>query len=140
MHKLDGLGWVGIGCFQQSTSSQLLSQKCEWFVSDMDSVGDLNKSLNLIPYSPVTPHHCKRKRPVLFAPNTLAKTIVQKFLNLGGAMEFTMCKPGTNRKDVEIGLSIYNAGNRANTNRIQRGQSKTIASVVKCRPLPCFNH
>lgn len=60
-----------------------------------DSESDLNKSdLNLIPYSPVTPHHCPRKRPVLFSPNILAKTIVQKFLNSGGAMEFNICKPG----------------------------------------------
>ncbi|XP_053531167.1 caspase recruitment domain-containing protein 11 isoform X2 [Ictalurus punctatus] len=59
-----------------------------------DSESDLNKSdLNLIPYSPVTPHHCPRKRPVLFSPNILAKTIVQKFLNSGGAMEFNICKP-----------------------------------------------
>ncbi|XP_060799052.1 caspase recruitment domain-containing protein 11 [Neoarius graeffei] len=59
-----------------------------------DSESDLNKSdLSLIPYSPVTPHHCPRKRPVLFSPNILAKTIVQKFLNAGGVMEFTVCKP-----------------------------------------------
>ncbi|MCJ8746439.1 hypothetical protein PDJAM_G00141820 [Pangasius djambal] len=59
-----------------------------------DPENDLNKSdLNLIPYSPVTPHHCPRKRPVLFSPNILAKTIVQKFLNSGGAMEFNICKP-----------------------------------------------
>lgn len=61
-----------------------------------DPESDLNKSLNLIPYSLVTPHHCQRKRPVLFTPNILAKTIVQKFLNLGGAMEFNICKPGKN--------------------------------------------
>ncbi|TUB19707.1 Caspase recruitment domain-containing protein 11 [Bagarius yarrelli] len=60
-----------------------------------DSENDLNRSehLNLIPYSLVTPHHCPRKRPVLFSPNILAKTIVQKFLNSGGAMEFNICKP-----------------------------------------------
>ncbi|KAI5622726.1 caspase recruitment domain-containing protein 11 isoform X2, partial [Silurus asotus] len=59
-----------------------------------DSENDLNKSdLSLIPYSPVTPHHCPRKRPVLFSPNILAKTIIQKFLNSGGAMEFNICKP-----------------------------------------------
>ncbi|KAG1968533.1 caspase recruitment domain-containing protein [Pimephales promelas] len=61
-----------------------------------DPESDLNKSLNLIPYSLVTPHHCQRKRPILFTPNILAKTIVQKFLNLGGAMEFNICKPGKN--------------------------------------------
>uniref|UniRef100_A0A673IYZ3 Caspase recruitment domain-containing protein 11-like n=1 Tax=Sinocyclocheilus rhinocerous TaxID=307959 RepID=A0A673IYZ3_9TELE len=60
---------------------------------------DLNKSLNLIPYSLVTPQQCQRKRPVLFTPNILAKTIVQKFLNLGGAMEFNICKPDIVTKD-----------------------------------------
>ncbi|XP_061086622.1 caspase recruitment domain-containing protein 11-like [Conger conger] len=58
-----------------------------------DAENDLSKNLNLIPYSPVTPHHSEHKRPVLFAPNILAKTIVQKFLNSGGAMEFNICKP-----------------------------------------------
>ncbi|XP_056309926.1 caspase recruitment domain-containing protein 11 isoform X2 [Danio aesculapii] len=64
-----------------------------------DPESDLNKSLNLIPYSLVTPHQCQRKRPVLFTPNILAKTIVQKFLNLGGAMEFNICKPDIVTKD-----------------------------------------
>uniref|UniRef100_A0A672MRY2 Caspase recruitment domain family member 11 n=1 Tax=Sinocyclocheilus grahami TaxID=75366 RepID=A0A672MRY2_SINGR len=64
-----------------------------------DPESDLNKSLNLIPYSLVTPHQCLRKRPVLFTPNILAKTIVQKFLNLGGAMEFNICKPDIVTKD-----------------------------------------
>ncbi|KAL2100795.1 hypothetical protein ACEWY4_002556 [Coilia grayii] len=64
-----------------------------------DPESDLKKSLNLIPYSLVTPYHCQRKRPVLFAPNALAKTIIQKFLNLGGAMEFNICKPDILSKD-----------------------------------------
>ncbi|KAI2666104.1 Caspase recruitment domain-containing protein 11 [Labeo rohita] len=64
-----------------------------------DPESDLNKSLNLIPYSLVTPHQCQRKRPVLFTPNILSKTIVQKFLNLGGAMEFNICKPDIVTKD-----------------------------------------
>uniref|UniRef100_A0A3B3SKP5 Caspase recruitment domain family member 11 n=1 Tax=Paramormyrops kingsleyae TaxID=1676925 RepID=A0A3B3SKP5_9TELE len=58
-----------------------------------DGESDLNDSLNLLPYSLVTPYHCQRKRPVLFVPNTLAKAIMQKILNLGGAMEFDLCKP-----------------------------------------------
>ncbi|KAA0705471.1 Caspase recruitment domain-containing protein 11 CARD-containing MAGUK protein 1 [Triplophysa tibetana] len=66
---------------------------------DSDPESDLNKSLNLIPYSLVTPHTCQRKRPVFFTPNILAKTIVQKFLNLGGAMEFNICKPDVLTKD-----------------------------------------
>ncbi|XP_051573713.1 caspase recruitment domain-containing protein 11-like [Myxocyprinus asiaticus] len=64
-----------------------------------DPESDLNKSLNLIPYSLVTPHQCQNKRPVLFTPSVLAKTIVQKFLNLGGAMEFNICKPDILTKD-----------------------------------------
>uniref|UniRef100_A0A671RJK5 Caspase recruitment domain-containing protein 11-like n=1 Tax=Sinocyclocheilus anshuiensis TaxID=1608454 RepID=A0A671RJK5_9TELE len=64
-----------------------------------DPESDLNKSLNLIPYSLVTPQQCQRKRPVLFTPKILAKTIVQKFLNLGGAMEFNICKPDIVTKD-----------------------------------------
>ncbi|XP_039630870.1 caspase recruitment domain-containing protein 11 [Polypterus senegalus] len=60
---------------------------------DLDNYNELNKALNLIPYSLVTPYHCQRKRPVLFFPTSLAKTLVQKLLNSGGAMEFNMCKP-----------------------------------------------
>ncbi|KAI1884632.1 hypothetical protein AGOR_G00228380 [Albula goreensis] len=87
---------------------------------EMDAVSDLNKSLDLIPYSLVTPHHCKRKRPVLFAPNILAKAIVQKFLNLGGAMEFTMCKPDILTKEEFLHKQrlepiIYSKEKHANT-------------------------
>uniref|UniRef100_A0A4W4DMD5 CARD domain-containing protein n=1 Tax=Electrophorus electricus TaxID=8005 RepID=A0A4W4DMD5_ELEEL len=82
---------------------------------------DLNKSdLNLIPYSPVTPHHCPRKRPVLFSPNILAKTIIQKFLNSGGAMEFNICKPDILTKDEflmkqKIEPIIYSKEKQAST-------------------------
>uniref|UniRef100_W5M9U0 Caspase recruitment domain family member 11 n=1 Tax=Lepisosteus oculatus TaxID=7918 RepID=W5M9U0_LEPOC len=87
---------------------------------DLDTENDLNKSLNLIPYSLVTPHHCQRKRPVLFAPNSLAKTIVQKFLNLGGAMEFNICKPDILTKEEflqkqKIEPIIYSKEKHANT-------------------------
>uniref|UniRef100_A0A8C2E0L6 Caspase recruitment domain-containing protein 11-like n=1 Tax=Cyprinus carpio TaxID=7962 RepID=A0A8C2E0L6_CYPCA len=70
-----------------------------WITNTSDPESDLTKSLNLIPYSLVTPQQCQRKRPVLFTPNILAKTIVQKFLNLGGAMEFNICKPDIVTKD-----------------------------------------
>nr|XP_046271555.1 caspase recruitment domain-containing protein 11 [Scatophagus argus] len=59
--------------------------------ADPDS--ELSRSLNLIPYSPVTPQRTQRKRPVLFTPTALAKTIIQKILNMGGAMDFNICKP-----------------------------------------------
>ncbi|XP_026860802.2 caspase recruitment domain-containing protein 11 isoform X1 [Electrophorus electricus] len=87
----------------------------------LDSESDLNKSdLNLIPYSPVTPHHCPRKRPVLFSPNILAKTIIQKFLNSGGAMEFNICKPDILTKDEflmkqKIEPIIYSKEKQAST-------------------------
>ncbi|XP_030645608.1 caspase recruitment domain-containing protein 11 [Chanos chanos] len=85
-----------------------------------DTETDLNKSLNLIPYSLVTPHHSQRKRPVLFSPSALAKTIVQKFLNLGGAMEFNMCKPDVLTKEEffmkqKIEPIIYSKEKEANT-------------------------
>ncbi|XP_053552728.1 caspase recruitment domain-containing protein 11 [Bombina bombina] len=60
---------------------------------DLDSDSDIKKSLNLIPYSLVRPYHCEKRRPVLFAPYMLAKSIVQKLLNSGGALEFNLCKP-----------------------------------------------
>ncbi|KAI3360095.1 hypothetical protein L3Q82_014408 [Scortum barcoo] len=59
--------------------------------ADPDS--ELSRSLNLIPYSPVTPQRTQRRRPVLFTPTALAKTIIQKILNMGGAMDFNICKP-----------------------------------------------
>lgn len=74
---------------------------CEWFplYSDLDSESEIDKSLSLIPYSLVRPTHCDRRRPVLFTPTVLAKTLVQKLLNSGGALEFNMCKPGTHVKE-----------------------------------------
>lgn len=56
--------------------------------------GDLSRSLNLIPYSPVNLQRTQRRRPVLFSPAALAKIIIQKILNMGGAMDFNICKPG----------------------------------------------
>ncbi|XP_036409507.1 caspase recruitment domain-containing protein 11 [Megalops cyprinoides] len=104
---------------------------------DPDSESDLNKSLNLIPYSLVTPHQCQRKRPVLFAPNTLAKTIVQKFLNLGGAMEFTMCRPDILTKEEFLQKQtmepiIYSKEKYANTYEcITPGNIEAVAEKNK---------
>lgn len=66
--------------------------------SDLDSESEINKRLSLIPYSLVRPIHCERRRPVLFTPTMLAKTLVQKLLNSGGALEFNICKPGNGIK------------------------------------------
>ncbi|XP_063090166.1 caspase recruitment domain-containing protein 11 isoform X2 [Cavia porcellus] len=59
---------------------------------ELDPESELSKNLSLIPYSLVRAFHCERRRPVLFTPTMLAKTLVQKLLNSGGAMEFTLCK------------------------------------------------
>ncbi|XP_047388640.1 caspase recruitment domain-containing protein 11 isoform X2 [Sciurus carolinensis] len=69
-------------------ASKLLADKHE----ELDPESELSKSLSLIPYSLVRAYHCERRRPVLFTPTMLAKTLVQKLLNSGGAMEFTICK------------------------------------------------
>lgn len=61
---------------------------------ELDPESELGKNLSLIPYSLVHAVRCERRRPVLFTPTMLAKALVQKLLNSGGAMEFTMCKPG----------------------------------------------
>lgn len=61
---------------------------------ELDPESELGKNLSLIPYSLVRAFYCERRRPVLFTPTMLAKALVQKLLNSGGAMEFTMCKPG----------------------------------------------
>lgn len=59
-----------------------------------DPDNELSRSLNLIPYSTVTLQRAQRRRPVLFTPAALAATIIQKILNMGGAMDFDICKPG----------------------------------------------
>ncbi|XP_013868318.1 caspase recruitment domain-containing protein 11 isoform X2 [Austrofundulus limnaeus] len=64
-----------------------------------DQDNDLSRGLNLIPYSPVTPQRTQRRRPVLFTPTALAKTIIQKILNMGAAMDFNICKPDTLSKE-----------------------------------------
>uniref|UniRef100_A0A8D3CX57 Caspase recruitment domain-containing protein 11 n=1 Tax=Scophthalmus maximus TaxID=52904 RepID=A0A8D3CX57_SCOMX len=70
-----------------------------WALNAADPDNELSRSLNLIPYSPVTPQRTQRRRPVLFSPTALAKTIIQKILNMGGAMDFDICKPDTLSKD-----------------------------------------
>ncbi|XP_013376724.1 PREDICTED: caspase recruitment domain-containing protein 11 isoform X2 [Chinchilla lanigera] len=69
-------------------TTKLLAEKQE----ELDPESELSKKLSLIPYSLVRAFHCERRRPVLFTPTMLAKTLVQKLLNSGGAMEFTLCK------------------------------------------------
>ncbi|XP_077614896.1 caspase recruitment domain-containing protein 11 isoform X1 [Crocuta crocuta] len=76
-------------------AAKLLTDKQE----ELDPESELSKSLSLIPYSLVRAFYCERRRPVLFTPTMLAKPLVQKLLNSGGAMEFTMCKPDVVTRD-----------------------------------------
>ncbi|KAJ3601439.1 hypothetical protein NHX12_032407 [Muraenolepis orangiensis] len=50
-------------------------------------------SLNLIPYSPVTPQRSQRRRPVLFTPATLAGVVLQRLLHTAGNLDLCLCKP-----------------------------------------------
>ncbi|XP_071976920.1 caspase recruitment domain-containing protein 11 [Engystomops pustulosus] len=67
---------------------------------DLEQDNDITKSLNLVPYSSVHKVHVEKRRPILFAPNTLAKTIIQRLLNSIGALEFNICKPECGTKDI----------------------------------------
>lgn len=80
--------------FLQILMERKSEDKCLVHHSDLDSESEINKRLSLIPYSLVRPIHCERRRPVLFTPTMLAKPLVQKLLNSGGALEFNICKPG----------------------------------------------
>uniref|UniRef100_A0A672TUD7 Caspase recruitment domain-containing protein 11 n=1 Tax=Strigops habroptila TaxID=2489341 RepID=A0A672TUD7_STRHB len=82
-------GWPSGLARTSSEAKKVLPEKLE----DLDSENEINKRLSLIPYSLVRPIHCERRRPVLFTPTMLAKTLVQKLLNSGGALEFNICKP-----------------------------------------------
>ncbi|KAK7939430.1 hypothetical protein WMY93_002756 [Mugilogobius chulae] len=64
-----------------------------------DPDNELCRSLNLIPYSSVTPQRTQRRRPVLFTPIALAKTIINKILSMPGSADFSGCKPETFTKE-----------------------------------------
>ncbi|XP_041863384.1 caspase recruitment domain-containing protein 11 [Melanotaenia boesemani] len=64
-----------------------------------DPDNELSRGLNLIAYSPVTLQRTQRRRPVLFTPTALGKTIIQKILNMGAAMDFDICKPDSLSKE-----------------------------------------
>ncbi|CAK6446406.1 unnamed protein product [Pipistrellus nathusii] len=76
-------------------ATKLLADRPE----ELDPESELSKNFSLIPYSLVRAVHCERRRPVLFTPAMLAKALVQRLLNSGGAMEFTMCKPDVVTRD-----------------------------------------
>ncbi|XP_072838514.2 caspase recruitment domain-containing protein 11 [Pogona vitticeps] len=60
---------------------------------EFDSLPEIHKSFDLVPYSSVRRISCEWRRPVLFCPTMLSKTLIQKLLNSGGALEFNLCKP-----------------------------------------------
>lgn len=82
-------------------AGQALTDHCFCFPLELDPENELSRNLTLIPYSLVRAFHCERRRPVLFTPTMLAKTLVQKLLNSGGAMEFTICKSGEHGQMAE---------------------------------------
>lgn len=80
-----------------------------------DPEQEISKSLNLTPYSHVTPQWTERRRPVLFAPAALAKALSQKLVNMVGAMDFSVCKPGQSVVGICILLRwIHNVFTRYN--------------------------
>ncbi|XP_042542813.1 caspase recruitment domain-containing protein 11 isoform X1 [Dipodomys spectabilis] len=97
-------------------ATKLLAEKHE----ELDPENELSKNLSLTPYSLVRAFHCERRRPVLFTPTVLAKTLVQKLLNSGGAMEFTICKSDIITRDEFLRKQktepiIYSREKNANT-------------------------
>ncbi|XP_077590608.1 caspase recruitment domain-containing protein 11 isoform X2 [Stigmatopora nigra] len=78
-----------------SNSSTLPRQGLETLREEdsTDPEKEMSRSLNLIPYSHVTPRWTEKKRPVLFTPTALAQTLSQKLVNMGGALDFSICKP-----------------------------------------------
>uniref|UniRef100_A0A3Q2XL97 Caspase recruitment domain family member 11 n=1 Tax=Hippocampus comes TaxID=109280 RepID=A0A3Q2XL97_HIPCM len=79
-----------------SSSTTLPGQGFDTLRAEADAADperEISKSLNLTPYSHVTPQWTERRRPVLFAPTALAKVLSQKLVNMVGAMDFSVCKP-----------------------------------------------
>lgn len=68
--------------------------KCVSRADVADSDSDLSNALNLTAYSQVTSQRTQRKRPVVFNPMVLSKTVIQKILGTGSATDFTAAKPG----------------------------------------------
>uniref|UniRef100_A0AAV2KFY9 CARD domain-containing protein n=1 Tax=Knipowitschia caucasica TaxID=637954 RepID=A0AAV2KFY9_KNICA len=66
---------------------------------DANPDNDSCRSLNLIPYSPVTLQKTQRRRPVLFTPFALAKTIINRILSTAGGTDFSGCKAETFTKE-----------------------------------------
>lgn len=89
---------------QGSTAGPSLS------LPELDPESELSKNFSLIPYSLVRAVHCERRRPVLFTPTMLAKSLIQKLLNSGGAMELTMCKPGSPRPGLASARPHHRGG------------------------------
>ncbi|XP_056262600.1 caspase recruitment domain-containing protein 11 [Pseudoliparis swirei] len=102
-----------------------------------DPDGELSRSLNLIPYSPVMLQRTQRRRPVLFTPIAVAKTIIQKILNnTGAAMDFDVCKPDTlSREEFHLKQNvepfIHYKEKHPTFECIARGNIEAVASKGK---------
>ncbi|XP_061892597.1 caspase recruitment domain-containing protein 11 isoform X4 [Entelurus aequoreus] len=101
-----------------------------------DPDGDMSRSLNLTPYSHVTPQRSQGRRPVLFTPTALAKTLSQKLVNMGGAMDFCICKPDILSKEEfnqkqSVDSLAYFKENRASFECITRENIEAIAAKGK---------
>ncbi|XP_077304906.1 caspase recruitment domain-containing protein 11 [Lithobates pipiens] len=100
---------------------------------DLDPDHEIKKNFNLVPYSLVHPIHIEKKRPVLFAPCTMAKPIIQKLINSPGTVDFNMCKPeiatkAEFQKKHECELIIYSR--ERNTSTYECITSANIEAVV----------
>nr|DBA20182.1 TPA: hypothetical protein GDO54_015898 [Pyxicephalus adspersus] len=100
---------------------------------DLDPDNDIKKTFNLVPYSLVHPVYIENRRPVLFAPCTMAKPIIQKLIHSPGAVDFNMCKPEIATKEAfqkkhECELIIYSR--ERNTSTYECITSANIEAVV----------
>nr|XP_057905216.1 caspase recruitment domain-containing protein 11 isoform X2 [Doryrhamphus excisus] len=102
-----------------------------------DADGDMSRSLNLTPYSHVTPQWTQKRRPVLFTPTALAKTLSQKLVNMGGAMDFSICqadiltKEEFHQKQSVVDPFAYFKEKRASFECITRDNIDTISAKGK---------
>lgn len=96
-------------------AGQALTAHCFCSPLELDPENELSRNLTLIPYSLVRAFHCERRRPVLFTPTMLAKTLVQKLLNSGGAMEFTICKSGEHDQITDRGTQASGAHHKSDS-------------------------
>ncbi|XP_077396274.1 caspase recruitment domain-containing protein 11 isoform X2 [Festucalex cinctus] len=102
----------------------------------VDPEGETSRSLNLTPYSNVTPQWTERRRPVLFTPTALARTLSQKLVYMGGVMDFSVCKPDILSKEefaqkMSAESFVYCKENHATFEFITRESIEAVAAKGK---------